>query len=78
MRINQLILKFDELADTGKTKVWGICGLNETNLGVIEWYAPWRRYCFFPHEDMLFDISCLTQVVSFMDVEMNKRNEPHP
>lgn len=47
----------------------------ELSLGLIKWYAPWRRYCFFPHKDCLFDASCLGQIVNHLTVLMTKRKE---
>ncbi len=42
-------------------------------LGVIKWYAPWRRYCFWPASHCLFDRSCLSEVIEFIDEQMQAR-----
>lgn len=41
-------------------------------LGGIKWYAPWRRYCFFPTEDKLFDAGCLETITSKINELMNE------
>lgn len=51
------------------TKVWNISpksALTDT-LGVVKWYAPWRRYTFSPMPDlvMVFDAACLSELASF-------------
>lgn len=52
-----------------KTKTFEIAN----NLGTIKWYAPWRRYCFFPKPEVLFDAKCLQEIISFIDKQMEER-----
>lgn len=48
--------------------------LNETVLlAEIKWYAPWRKYCFFPEDDIVFDNKCLKEILDFI----NFLNEKH-
>lgn len=35
-------------------------------LGAIEWYPPWKRYCFIPNEVAIFDSSCLADIQHFI------------
>ena len=37
-----------------------------SNLGSIEWYEPWKRYCFIPNEVAIFDGSCLADIQHFI------------
>lgn len=46
---------------TGKTFVWDVVNLSGGLLGEIHWHAPWRRYCFFPYPDMVWDRNCLAE-----------------
>ena len=36
-------------------------------LGMIGWYAAWRRYCFQPIEECVFDPECLRDIAAFME-----------
>ena len=46
-----------------KTREWTVCsGDYGPELGVIKWYAPWRKYCFFPKPDTLFEQDCLSDI----------------
>jgi hypothetical protein len=65
-------LRFIEVGDTGKTKLYEVGG-RDVVLGQIKWFAPWRRYCFYPHADTLFDSSCLTEVNIFINTLMEGR-----
>jgi hypothetical protein len=57
---------------TGKTYVWTVqCG--GVKLGEIRWYAPWRRYCYWPDGETILDASCLREVVEFIDGQMSLR-----
>jgi hypothetical protein len=47
----------------------------ENNLGEVKWYAPWRRYCFFPNQCTLYDASCLQEIVSHLDDLMKQRKK---
>ncbi len=68
-------LKFTETAPpSDKTKRWLVSNLKgDSLLGVVKWYAPWRRYCFFPLTDTLFDYGCMSEIATFVDHEMRKR-----
>jgi hypothetical protein len=66
-------LQYVECRNTGKTKEWKVwCDI--TVLGRVKWYAAWRRYCFFPSAEVLFDRNCLAQVVAFIDERMLERH----
>lgn len=38
----------------------------QTSLGVVEWYGPWRQFCFFPSCDSVWSGSCLEAVRDFI------------
>jgi len=49
--------------DTG---IWIVKnGSQSIVLGTVKWWAHWRRYCFFPEADMLFDANCLWDIADF-------------
>lgn len=76
-------LLFDKwgLSASGKTRVWGVLssrwivprGTVQTELGTIKWYAPWRRYVFFPQGGTLFDAGCLAEIAQFIKQQMEAR-----
>lgn len=68
-------IKFTETAPpSDKTKRWMISNQSgSVLLGVVKWYAPWRRYCYFPLQDIVLDAACLGDIVTFIEHEMSKR-----
>lgn len=44
-------------------------------LGEVRWYAPWRRYAFFPRQDTLFEANCLWDIADFLAKETANRKE---
>lgn len=68
--MNSSFLKFEnQRSITGKTFIWDVVS-GPLLLGQIKWYAPWRKYCFYPSSDTIWDASCLSEIVGFIDDEM--------
>ena len=65
-------LAFTQIANTGKTLKWNVFK-GTVCLGMVGWYAPWRRYCFYPGSQLVFDRSCLMEIVEFIDARMAER-----
>ena len=42
-------------------------------LGVIRWKNEWRKYCFFPRFDTIYDSKCLLEIVEFIKKLMDER-----
>lgn len=60
----------------GKTNVWSVQSRSSGGgLGVIQWYAPWRQYCFFPYQDTLYNTGCMDDISDFIKGEMGKRRK---
>ena len=68
-------ITFDEVADTGKTKVWEVNTLDKLPIGVIKWRSGWRRYVLYPGDGTLWDASCLGEVISFLEGAMDDHAE---
>jgi hypothetical protein len=71
-------LAFDKIEppETRKTDVWRVASAKGNDfLGIVEWYAPWRRYVFCnkAHE-MVFDFACLTEIAGFISDRMTERS----
>lgn len=70
--LNTPHLKFIEIADSGKTKKYEVRTIHialenpESLLGHIYWYGSWRKYCFFPEGNTVFDDRCHKQIDIFM------------
>lgn len=49
----------------------------ELQLGVVAWYAPWRRYTFTPrpHYTLTFDADSLDAISSYCRTETTRRRE---
>lgn len=35
-------------------------------LGEVKWWGAWRRYCFFPAPETLFEPTCLRDIADFL------------
>lgn len=67
-------LHFNEIKDTGKTKVWEIQNSHQGCLiGIIKWNGGWRKYCFYPYDETVYDSRCLDRIVEFMNEQMEAR-----
>jgi len=56
-----------------KTDRWFIYAKGGGQLGHIQWYGAWRRYAFFPLGDTLFEATCLRDIATFLDGQMDQR-----
>lgn len=50
-----------------KTRTWYVETQGGTVLGFIAWYSPWRKYCFYPAANVLFEQDCLRDIAK--DIE---------
>lgn len=39
---------------------------DESNLGVIQWYSPWRGYAFYPNSNCVFEVNCLGTICEWI------------
>jgi len=64
--MNNYFLSFTQVGDTGKTKIFNVCPVSGNPLlGQVKWYAPWRKYCFYPSPVCVFDTGCLQLIADF-------------
>jgi hypothetical protein len=63
-----------------KTKHVSICNKNSgEEIATIDWYGPWRQYCFMPERfefNTVWNSTCLTDVISVIDMLMKERQKP--
>jgi len=68
--------------ESRKTMIWNVYNTeNKVFLGHIGWKSTWRRYCFFPATDLVFDATCLDTIIKFirelMDMRRHKRERDY-
>lgn len=73
IEIGNYITAFIDRPSNRKTPIYELCNAkNELiHLGKIKYNGAWRKYCFYPIDDTVFDSKCLKDIVDFM----NKLND---
>lgn len=66
---------FIEQPKNRKTPIYELCNSkNELiKLGTIKYNCKWRKYCFYPIDETVFDSQCLRSIVDFMNTLNNER-----
>jgi hypothetical protein len=62
-------IRFVEDTSAAKTNRWEVVTSEGTIIGRISWYAPWRKYCFSPREDTVYEQVCLREIADFCERE---------
>ena len=62
-----LNFKFYCKSASGKTDIYNVLNTKDEYLGQIKWNGAWRKYCFYPNENTLWDIKCLSDVCNFIN-----------
>lgn len=72
-----LDVRFLRASDTGKTGVFEVVN-RRTNYscGEIRWYGGFRKYCFFPASDTLFDSDGMRFIEAAL-IAMNENHKKH-
>lgn len=57
------------------TKRWTVFSAQGAGveLGIVSWFAPWRRYTFSPKSETTFDQACLGELADFLRKETQCR-----
>ena len=64
-----------------KTKIINVINKStETELATIQWYGPWRQYCFLPNYrlDTVWNNTCLKDIIEVLDMLMKERQINKP
>lgn len=61
---------------SGLTHTWYVEN-SGTFLGMVKWYAPWRKYTFQPTSQTVFDNACLTEIVEFLTARTTEHKSQH-
>ncbi len=60
-----------EQANNRKTRKWNVCNVHSNDLiGWVDWYGPWRQYCFSPSAGTVFSAGCLADIQDFLGKTM--------
>jgi len=70
-------LSFIEQYTRTKTKVFEVRSkFSGGLLGLVKWYAPWRKYCLFIDlPGLVFDAGCLADIQDFINKLMEERKQ---
>lgn len=53
---------------SGKTKLWDVVSKEGGGrIGEVKWYGAWRKYCFFPLPNCVFEQVCLRDIAKFIE-----------
>lgn len=67
-------LRFEsQSSESGLTQIVEVYNSHLTRLGQIRWFSPWRRYCFYPYPNSIYDAKCMGELISKIDELMSKR-----
>lgn len=67
-------IKFVEMQTSTKTKIFMVYAKQDDSvIGQVRWYAPWRQYSFQPMEGTVFERQCLLDITRFIQNLMNER-----
>jgi hypothetical protein len=58
-------IEFRPMPPRPKTKVWLVCPKEGGSIGQVSWYGPWRKYCFLPAINTVFEQICLREIADF-------------
>lgn len=62
------------VSDRAVTHSWLVFPkLSAKPIGTVKWHSPWRRYCFFPDPNTLYDGACLGDIAGFCNKQTNLR-----
>lgn len=71
-------IRFTQMSGLGPGRYWRVVAKDgNLELGVVDWYAPWRKYCFTPRQecDLLFEERCLRDIADFVEARTRERKE---
>ena len=55
------------LKPKAKTFVWLVWTKDGSGkLGEVRWFSRWRKYCFFPEPECVFEETCLRDISDFI------------
>lgn len=49
---------------------------SQEDLGLVQWYEPWKQYCYFDKVEGIYSQSCLLDIADFLSQLNNLKNNP--
>lgn len=64
-------IEINEIDNLGKKtkRFWVKSKEGGDTIGYIYWYGRWRKYCFFPNTDTVYEWICLYDIADFCKQE---------
>lgn len=76
MEKNYKYIIIGEVGQKPKTKIFEVANRKSgIRIGGIEWYGPWRQYCFIPANDTVFSAGCMMDIIDFISELKRERGE---
>jgi hypothetical protein len=66
MKTDYQYLHFVKIQEKPKTSVWSCQTRSGDELGKVEWYGPWRQYCYFPTQQAVYSSGCMDDISDFL------------
>lgn len=72
-------LVFEEVSDTGKTKVWSVWNSQDGSyLGEVRWRGAWRQYVYTNYVQnralgTVWNVDCMDELTAFIRARMEER-----
>lgn len=60
-------ITFAPSAPCKKTSVWLVKPKDGSPIGMVRWYGPWRKYCFYPGDATVYEQDCLRDIADFCE-----------
>lgn len=71
-------IRFDELTPNPATKRWAVMPKDDgAQIGRVQWYGPWRKYCFMPMANTVFEQLCLREIAAFCEEQTKAHRKPN-
>jgi hypothetical protein len=75
--LGEYMRAFIEHPENRKTPIYYLCNKTDEriSLGEIKWNGRWRKYCYYPVEDTVFDAKCLQEIINFLEHLREERKQ---
>lgn len=69
-----IYFRYEGDSPSGKTKYFAVMATDgEMMLGRVSWYSKWRKYCFWPFADTLYEQDCLRDIADFIQRQTHEQ-----
>lgn len=71
-----LDIKESEAPKGWKTRMWTIQARDGGSyLGHVKWFGRWRKYCFFPAPECVFEQTCMREIADFIETKTREHRK---